>query len=545
MLYSKVFSIFAILAVASAFSFKNPVASTKQLFFEDGTLDLDLLNEKLDQCQVVQELNSHFEHESHDLSYAEYVFSKLFPFGPAGNALLATTYISGPPNFILALIPANIDVSSLSLLVSFAVGGLLGDVFLHLLPQTFLGEPLEHKASFVLVDGKRNCVLGFCIFLGFLFFFIIDKSLRVLEHTGEPSSHSHSHSHVEPVERPKSKSKKSKKSKSTKESKPEPVIANPNASVKTSAYLNLISDFTHNITDGLAIASSFYISNTVGCTTTLAVFFHEIPHEVGDFALLIQGGFTKWQAMSSQFVTAIGAYLGTVIGISIQTLSKTANETVGSDQNAVSPGLFGTTVQIGDLTLPFTAGGFLYIGFSVVPELLELGQGTSRVQELRKFIGQIFFIFVGIGFMFFLTYRPSNNAKDVYVTGTFDNWSKTHKLDKTSSGFAKIIDLPYEKTVFKFVVDNHWCTSDHDAKEYDECGNLNNVLYPGNEDGASEFTAISYPDQEADAEDVGAEQTPQDQEDLGSSTQVTLKDEFPVSQHNGSGIFSRIRALFR
>ncbi|KAG7818158.1 hypothetical protein KL928_003159 [Ogataea angusta] len=398
MLCSRLVSVFTLLALGAAFSFSKPALRSRPLFHEDGVLDLDTLNEELDQCKVVQELNQHFDQEEEGLNYAEYVFSKLFPFGPAGNALLATTYISGPPNFILALIPANIDVSSLSLLVSFAVGGLLGDVFLHLLPQTFLGEPLEHKASFVLVDGKRNCVLGFCIFVGFLFFFVIDKSLRVLEHTGDGSSHSHSHTHAEPVEKPKSKKKKGKKNTET---KAEPVVANPSASVKTSAYLNLISDFTHNITDGLAIAASFYISKTVGCTTTLAVFFHEIPHEVGDFALLIQGGFTKWQAMSSQFVTAIGAYLGTLIGIGIQTMSGDANKLAALK----SSGLFGTTVQIEDLTLPFTAGGFLYIGFSVVPELLELGQGTTRLQELRKFVSQIFFIFVGIGFMFLIAWN--------------------------------------------------------------------------------------------------------------------------------------------
>ncbi|ESX02088.1 hypothetical protein KL918_003631 [Ogataea parapolymorpha] len=398
MLCSRLVSVFTLLSLGAAFSFSKPTIRSKPLFHEDGVLDLDTLNEELDQCKVVRELNQHFEQEEEGLNYAEYVFSKLFPFGPAGNALLATTYISGPPNFILALIPANIDVSSLSLLVSFAIGGLLGDVFLHLLPQTFLGEPLEHKASFVLVDGKRNCVLGFCIFVGFLFFFVIDKSLRILEHTGEGSSHSHSHTHAEPVEKPKSKKKKGKKNTET---KAQPVVANPNASVKTSAYLNLISDFTHNITDGLAIAASFYISKTVGCTTTLAVFFHEIPHEVGDFALLIQGGFTKWQAMSSQFVTAIGAYLGTLIGIGIQTMSGDANKLAALK----SSGLFGTTVQIEDLTLPFTAGGFLYIGFSVVPELLELGQGTTRLQELRKFVSQIFFIFVGIGFMFLIAWN--------------------------------------------------------------------------------------------------------------------------------------------
>lgn len=66
------------------------------------------------------------------------------------------------------------------------------------------------------------------------------------------------------------------------------------------------------------MSASFYASPTIGATTTVAVFFHEIPHEVGDFALLIQSGFSKRAAMGSQFVTALGALLGTLIGIAIQ-----------------------------------------------------------------------------------------------------------------------------------------------------------------------------------------------------------------------------------
>lgn len=440
---------------------------SESLYHPDGILNLDLINEKLEKCDVVIQLNKELKEHDHDhgeeggfRSMIEYLFAKLFPFGPAGNSLLATTYISGPPNFILALIPANINVSSLSLLVSFAIGGLLGDVFLHLLPQTFVGEPLEHNASFVLVDCRRNCILGLFIFIGFLMFFIIDKSLRILEHTGDGEesnshSHSHSHSHTSSVadevikssgaESSESTLKNRKKEKSieteTEEddasSSNKAVVANPNSSVKTSAYLNLISDFTHNITDGLAISASFYISQNVGCTTTLAVFFHEIPHEVGDFALLIQGGFTKWQAMNSQFVTAIGAYLGTFIGIFIQELSnpqddsvfsstvsqitETFNSIIGSETSKsiiesskpiskqiiedsamiASGGLFGTTVTLGDLTLPFTAGGFLYIAtVGVIPEVLELENNSTRGQEIIKGLLQIFFIFVGIALMF-------------------------------------------------------------------------------------------------------------------------------------------------
>jgi zinc transporter 7 len=65
------------------------------------------------------------------------------------------------------------------------------------------------------------------------------------------------------------------------------------------------------------MSASFYASPTIGATTTVAVFFHEIPHEVGDFALLVQSGFSKRAAMASQFVTALGALMGTLIGIAV------------------------------------------------------------------------------------------------------------------------------------------------------------------------------------------------------------------------------------
>jgi hypothetical protein len=104
------------------------------------------------------------------------------------------------------------------------------------------------------------------------------------------------------------------------------------------------ADFTHNITDGLAMSASFYASPTIGATTTVAVFFHEIPHEVGDFALLVQSGFSKRAAMGSQFVTAIGALLGTLIGIAVQEFGGAG---VAEDGDAGMPrnsGLWGTSL---------------------------------------------------------------------------------------------------------------------------------------------------------------------------------------------------------
>ena len=60
-----------------------------------------------------------------------------------------------------------------------------------------------------------------------------------------------------------------------------------------SGYLNLAADFTHNFTDGLAIGASFLVSPAVGAVTTLTILLHEVPHEIGDFAILVQSGCTK------------------------------------------------------------------------------------------------------------------------------------------------------------------------------------------------------------------------------------------------------------
>lgn len=174
-------------------------------------------------------------------------------------------------------------------------------------------------------------------------------------------------------------------------------------SVKLGGYLNLVADFTHNITDGLALSSSFYASPTLGATTTVAVFFHEIPHEVGDFALLIQSGFSKRAAMGAQFVTAVGAFLGTFIGIAIQGNSganmATADISVDSGMPQVVEGLLGTSLQWGDMLLPFTAGTFLYVGtVAVIPELLETG--PNKLLELKKTATQFAAMAAGAGIMF-------------------------------------------------------------------------------------------------------------------------------------------------
>lgn len=360
-----------------------------------------LTDQKLQQCPIMQQLAAH-QAASHPptSSLLQRTFALLFPGSAAVNSLLATLYISGPPNFLLALCPPNIDPANLSVMVAFAVGGLLGDTLFHLLPEIFLGEVPEGTVRAVLVEPNKNLLLGVAIMIGFVTFVAMDKGLRIA--TGG-EGHSHEHSNGSAVEEKASATTTSCSSSNgelrQRKANTEPATPAPtkeiSQSVKLSAYLNLIADFTHNITDGLALSSSFYASPTIGATTTLAVFCHEIPHEVGDFALLIQSGFSKRAAMGAQFVTALGALLGTCIGIAVQEFGGSSSGLSGA---AAGPGLWGTSLQWGDMLLPFTAGTFLYVGtVAVIPELLETG--PDKMKELRSTAAQFAAMAAGAGIM--------------------------------------------------------------------------------------------------------------------------------------------------
>lgn len=357
----------------------------------------DKLLMKIKECAIVRSLNAEkLRNAPETASYTAKLFALLFPSSsPAINALLATAYISGPPNFLLALCPPNIDPASLTIMVAFAVGGLLGDTLFHLLPEIFLGEDHPEKVRFVALEPNRNLLLGVAIMVGFVTFVAMDKALRIATGgTGHSHNHDHAFKDVNSVEVVpatganhsntngglRKRKEKVPNGSASSPHKPVPSPSAQNPSVKLAGLLNLIADFTHNITDGLALSSSFYASPALGATTTVAVFFHEIPHEVGDFALLIQSGFSKRKAMGAQFVTAVGAFIGTFIGIFV---NEYGNASTMALNEGTRVGIWGTSLQWGDMLLPFTAGTFLYVGtVAVIPELLETG--PRRGEELRK-----------------------------------------------------------------------------------------------------------------------------------------------------------------
>jgi zinc transporter 7 len=289
--------------------------------------------------------------------------------------------------------------------LSFASGGLLGDAFLHLIPHAQVavesrgGSDHSHSHSHGHSHGEggdghsHDLSVGLGVLSGIVAFLCVEKLVRIMK-----GGHAHSHSHAPPPLEDKTKKEKEKKEDKKKKDdekedkkdkkkddekedkktaddttdKKEVKEDEEEEEIKVHAYLNLAADCFHNFTDGLAIGASFLAGESVGLITTFTILLHEVPHEIGDFAILIQSGVPKQKAIFLQLLTAIGALAGTCVSLI----------------------LGGVTDAASSITLPFTAGGFIYIAtVSVLPELLDGGS------TFKQTVAEISALLLGIYMM--------------------------------------------------------------------------------------------------------------------------------------------------
>lgn len=292
------------------------------------------------------------------------------------EAIGATILISIAPYIILFFVPVTNTKEHepyLKVLLAFASGGLLGDAFLHLIPHASSphssGDDATHSHGHS-HGGEgghgHDTSIGLAVLGGIIAFLVVEKFVRIFK-----GGHSHSHSHAAPTAKTSIDDAKKKKDDDHKadedgneekeKKEPNEVVVKEEGDIKVAGYLNLAADFTHNLTDGLAIGASFLAGKNIGIVTTITIFLHEIPHEIGDFAILLQSGCSRQKAMKLQLVTALGALTGCVISLLAE----------GADESAIS------------WILPFTAGGFIYIAtVSVIPELLENTTFKQSVAEV-------------------------------------------------------------------------------------------------------------------------------------------------------------------
>jgi zinc and cadmium transporter len=147
-------------------------------------------------------------------------------------------------------------------LVSFAVGALFGDVFIHLLPEAYHG-------------GTPKLLVAALVIAGIILFFILEKFIH-WRHCHIPTSEEHPH----------------------------PVV-----------FMNLIGDGLHNLIDGVIVGASYLVSIPIGLATTVAVVLHEIPQEMGDFGILVHGGLSRPRALGLNFLSATIAIAGCLLAL--------------------------------------------------------------------------------------------------------------------------------------------------------------------------------------------------------------------------------------
>lgn len=198
-----------------------------------------------------------------------------------------------------------------NLMLAFAMGGLLGDVFFHTLPH-LAEEDHDHSHAHIHAASENGhhahseeaMQINLVIIMGIWCFFMIEKFTQMYiggDSHGHSHGHSHSHEAAKPVQDKKANPKKKggKTSPETNESSKE-VAKSSEADeaqerrYKSFAVISIVGDFIHNFTDGLSIGVSFVADFKMGLVTTMAMFFHEIPHEVGDFAILFQLKYSLW-----------------------------------------------------------------------------------------------------------------------------------------------------------------------------------------------------------------------------------------------------------
>ncbi|XP_059622868.1 zinc transporter ZIP10 [Phlebotomus argentipes] len=235
----------------------------------------------------------------------------------------------------------------LHFLVALAVGTLVGDALMHLLPHAFEAQEESDDHS------HASTWICFITFASTLLMYTLENLLSLV-------GGGHSHGPAEPQNPPNSEEIElnhhpDKKSCSGAEKPLTPL-----------AIMVILGDGLHNLTDGLAIGSSFAADPLMGITTAFAVLCHELPHELGDFALLLKTGVSLRRVIILNILSSALSFLGMGIGLFLITIHTSAVKWVYA----------------------FTAGSFLYIGLAdLVPELTHGAPSKSLKCALLAIFG--------------------------------------------------------------------------------------------------------------------------------------------------------------
>jgi len=250
--------------------------------------------------------------------------------------------------FMISLREKTLD-RILFILIAFATGTILATALFDLIPES-LHHLEELNAGGA---GIAETLLFTVVIFGFIIFFIIERFIYWF--------HGHAHetdnqlvcydTFAEGIDK----------------------AVNRGNKIKSFALLNLVGDGLHNLLDGIIIMVAFLSGIGNGIIVTLAVLFHEIPQEIGDFGILVYGGFSKKKALLFNFGSALVALLGGLIAFLLVDAIELFNF----------------------FFLAFSGGGFLYIASTeLMPEMLEEKDLKKSIIQALVFLSGIIIIMV-------------------------------------------------------------------------------------------------------------------------------------------------------
>lgn len=275
------------------------------------------------------------EDDIKDTFLSKYIMSKIEGLTKYQQANVGAFIISSAPLpiFVIIVVFGIKNMRILDIMSSFAAGALIGDVFIHNLPEVFESKHhhkhKHHEHSLINNNGLLIC-------WGVLLLFAVEKMMSYFsrkvnsdnEHKHEHEHHHHEHNHVH----------------------------------TNNIALSLLGDFIHNVTDGMAIGAGFNKSLKMGISLSLSIFFHEIPHEVGDFSYLLKQNMKISSALSSQLFSALGSFVGVYLSFWIGELY--SNQIIS-----------------------FASGAFLYLALNTI--MSDLKSSSSLIQIICEVFAYI------------------------------------------------------------------------------------------------------------------------------------------------------------
>lgn len=310
-----------------------------------------------------------------------------------GYGFLAITICSLLSLCVIAMIPClkkSFYNMLMAYLIALAVGTLAGDALLHLIPHAFIeGANLSAEITVSLDQRLRQHYSqvwrAMFVLAGIYMFFVVEQVMKLKGSCCGGDSHGHSHEvpMIDAAENGLETSADAKEDAGDEQdghghSHGGDKAITGETKVASVAWMVIVGDGFHNFSDGLAVGAAFSASISSGVSTTIAIFCHELPHELGDFAILLKAGMTIKQAIVYNLVSAVLAYVGLALGI-----------------------LAGAGELGRHIILCLTAGLFLYI--SLVDMMGELTEQQPVKSRLCTAICQHLGLLSGIGIMLFIS----------------------------------------------------------------------------------------------------------------------------------------------